>query len=385
MSFAWSLDDCTESHSQVSHVPDPRTPGLDAFAAAIDGIRRDVESRVGAPDLRHIRRVRRVSTVAEIVGRALIHFSLDPITFGAGVVALWLHQQLEATEIGHSVLHGAYDRLSGADAYRSRTFSWDTPIDEESWRYGHNIRHHQYTNVAGRDPDIHFGPTRLTERTPYGRRHRVQLAYLVMVVIPNFAFFMSWHFSGISDVYFGNGRPEKFDFIADRSFRSVLSAHQVVLRKYLPYYAKEYLFWPLLAGPLFWKVALGNWLARSLTDVYSALTILCGHVGDDVKTFPENARAHSRGEFYKMQVEATNNFEVPLPVSILCGALDRQIEHHLFPRLPPNRLREIAPAVRAACAAHGVEYRTASWPRTLGKVFRRIHGLSRETVTGLVG
>jgi fatty acid desaturase len=48
-----------------------------------------------------------------------------------------------------------------------------------------------------------------------------------------------------------------------------------------------------------------------------------------------------------MQVEASSNFEVSLPVSILCGALDKQIEHHLFPTLPPQRLRQIAPEVRA--------------------------------------
>ena len=48
-----------------------------------------------------------------------------------------------------------------------------------------------------------------------------------------------------------------------------------------------------------------------------------------------------------MQVEAANDFEVSLPISILCGGLDRQIEHHLFPTLAPPRLREIAPRVRA--------------------------------------
>jgi fatty acid desaturase len=376
MSLTLDLDD---------RAPDAERGGasarLDEFAAVIDAIRRDVEAKVGHADVRYIRRVRRVSIAAEVAGRSLIHFSLDPITFGAGVIALWLHQQLEATEIGHTVLHGTYDRLDGAGSFCSTTYAWDNPIDEESWRYGHNIRHHQYTNVAGKDPDIHFGSVRLTDRTPYGRMHRVQLAYLLAVVIPNFAFFLSWHFAGLVDVYIGNGRPEQFDFIADRSAPAVFAAHWKLLRKQVPYYAKEYLLFPLAAGPFFWKVAAGNWLARSITDVYSALTILCGHVGDDVKTFPEGARARGRGEFYKMQVEATNNFEVPLPVSILCGALDRQIEHHLFPRLPPNRLREIAPAVRAACDAHGVEYRTASWGRTLGKVFRHVRALGHDGAT----
>ncbi len=374
----------TQAESAYASTPDPtdrrEANPLDNFAAAIDTIRRQVEASVGDADLRHIRRVRRVSVAAEVAGRILLQFSLDPLTFGAGVASLWLHQQLEATEIGHTVLHGTYDRIEGAEAFRSATFSWDTPIDEECWRYGHNIRHHQYTNIAGKDPDIHFGAVRMTDQTPYAPGHRHQLAYLLVVVIPNFAFMLSWHFAGLADIYIGNGRPERFDFIRDRSARSVVDAHRKALRKQIPYYAKEYLLFPLLAGPFFWKVAAGNWLARSITDVYSALTILCGHVGGDVKNFPERTRASGRGEFYKMQVEATNNFEVPLPVSILCGALDRQIEHHLFPRLPPNRLREIAPAVRAACEAHGVEYRTASWGQTLRKVFRHIRRLSRDGI-----
>jgi linoleoyl-CoA desaturase len=76
-----------------------------------------------------------------------------------------------------------------------------------------------------------------------------------------------------------------------------------------------------------------------------------------------------------MQVEATHNFEVSLPISILCGGLDRQIEHHLFPRLAPQRLRQIAPAVRAVCEKHGVRYQSASWGRTLKKALARVRQL----------
>jgi len=66
---------------------------------------------------------------------------------------------------------------------------------------------------------------------------------------------------------------------------------------------------------------------------------------------------------------------------VLCGGLDRQIEHHLFPKLAPARLREVAPAVRRACEEHGVAYRTASWPVTLKKTFAHLRGLSfRDTL-----
>ena len=141
---------------------------------------------------------------------------------------------------------------------------------------------------------------------------------------------------------------------------------------------KEYGFFPLLAGPFFWKVALGNYLASLLRDVYTAATIFCGHVGDDVTSYPEGTKARGRGEWYAMQAEASNDFEVGRYVSILCGGLDRQIEHHMFPTLPPERLREIAPEVRAICEKYGVAYKTDTWGRTLGKALRHIERLSAE-------
>jgi linoleoyl-CoA desaturase len=51
----------------------------------------------------------------------------------------------------------------------------------------------------------------------------------------------------------------------------------------------------------------------------------------------------------------------------------------LFPRLPPNRLRQIAPRVREICEKHGLRYRSDTWPRTLRSVFGELRRLgSRE-------
>jgi len=183
---------------------------------------------------------------------------------------------------------------------------------------------------------------------------------------------MNTHFTGVTDSWFGNGRGG-MDFLADRSFRTRLRAHWHALRKYIPYYAYEYLLFPILAGPFWWKVLLGNWLSEVLRDVYSAATIFCGHVGHDVAAYPEGDKASGRGAWYARQVEASNDFEVNQVLSVLCGGLDRQIEHHLFPKLAPERLRELAPLVRRACEEHGVR-----WPATLKKAFAHIAALSKE-------
>jgi fatty acid desaturase len=333
-----------------------------ALGRDLDDLKARVFARLGKEDVQYVRRMNRTSRALEVVGRGLIHFSFEPVTFTAGVIALWLHKQLQATEIGHTALHGAYDKLPGGEDFAQDKFYWHVPIDEESWRRGHNHEHHGNTNVAGRDPDIEFGVVRLTEQTPHRPVHKLQLPLTLLFLFPNFGMLMNLHFTGLD-------KPK-----AQRP----RDAWRRALRKYGPYYAREYVLFPALAGPFWWKVLLGNWLAETMRDIYSAATIYCGHVGDDVSSWPEGTRPRSRGEWYAMQIQATNDFEVPTPVSVLCGGLDRQIEHHLFPTLPPPRLREIAPEVRAICERHGIEYKTGSWPQQLRKALRHIRQLARD-------
>jgi len=358
---------------------------LRSFAAAIDAIHHDAKARVGPEDLRYIRRVDRVSRVAELVGRTLIAVSPGPILFTTGVLSLWVYKQLQATEIGHTALHGAFNRIEGAGKFHSRAHRWQVPIDEASWLRGHNGRHHGLTNVAGHDADIHFGPIRLTPETPHRFVHYFQVPFTFLVLFPNFTAGMNLHFTGVADVWLGD--DEQLDFIPDRSPASIKDAYKRAFRKFVPYYAKEYLMWPAIAAAAFgwWlgplvvvKSLAGNWVSERLRDIYSGLTIFCGHVGEETASFPEGTLPASKGERYAMQVEATNNYQVPWLVSLFCGALDKQIEHHLFPSLPTNRLREVAPEVRVVCAAHGVKYRQQSWPRMLWGSFKEIGRLSRK-------
>ena len=344
----------------VSSPDDDERERLRVFAARLDAIRARVEAELGAVDVAHVKKMRAFSRAFEVAGRTLIHVSFEPVGFTAGVIALWLHKQLEATEIGHPALHGAWDGLPGAEAFASKGFDWRVPIEEEAWHVGHNVRHHGHTNIAGKDPDMDFGPVRLTARTPHRRDHYTQLLTAAFAA-SHFAAGMNLHFVGLV-----NPVGE-----VDRE-----AAWKQAKKKYVPYYTREFGLFPALAGPFFWKVLLGNWMSELMRDLYSAATIFCGHIGEDVADYAPGTRARGRAEWYKMQAEAANDFEVPLPVSILCGALDRQIEHHLFPRFPPNRLREIAPEVRAACVEAGVEYRTGSWGGTLAKVVRRLAKLS---------
>jgi len=368
--------------SQPLAEPDAATPfeseaaRLESFGRALRAIQQREMSGMGQSDVDYVVRLDRFSRVMEVVGRTLIHTSLEPVGFSVGVACLWVYKQLQATEIGHTVLHGVYDRLDVSDRYRSETFVWQAPIDEASWREGHNLRHHQFTNVARRDPDINFGGIRLTDETPHRTDHYTQLASVFLVSAPFFTTAMNLHFTGMMDVWGWGGWEDQPDMVDPDDPSAVRQARRRALGKLLPHLAKEYVLFPALAGPMFWKVALGNWLSERARDLYSAATIYCGHVGEDVASYSADTRAGSRGRWYEMQVESSNNFTVRWPFDVLCGGLEHQIEHHLFPKLPPPRLRAVAPEVERVCREHGVRYRSEPWGRTLAKALGRIAKLS---------
>jgi fatty acid desaturase len=365
----------TSNPSKVALDPDAKR--LESFGRALDALRKEVEDKLGTEDVVHIQRVSKWSAALEITGRGLIHFSFEPLGFSLGVAALSAHKALELMELGHMALHGCYDKIPGAEAYHADHFKWKAPIDETSWHRGHNIRHHQYTNIAGRDPDLNFGIYRLSSRIPFRRLHRGQpVSNLVSWLW--FTTAINAHVTGIIELVAPHGEAH---VLREKTPETVRTAQRAFFSKMLRYYGREYVFFPLLAGPFFWKTLLGNAMSEMARDVYAAATIYCGHVG--AVDYPENAHAKGRAQWYKMQAEGARDFAVPPVVSVLCGALDRQIEHHLFPRLPPNRLREIAPRVKAICEAHGVRYLEKDWPTTLREVLRDLRNMASPAASPL--
>ena len=346
-----------------------------AFAGELDELHGNVKARLGKKDVAYIKKVERVARLAEIVGRFLIHVSMDPLTWSAGVFTLSLHNQLHATEIGHSALHGCWDGLKGAELFYSESFKWKTPVDEASWKREHNILHHQYTNILGKDPDLSYGMIRADFKVPWIPYHLIQVSQFFWTA-PIFLWTIAFYVTGIVDAVTPDRGETHAKILPDKKPKTILAAIKNTLRKMLPFSAYNFVLWPAMAGPMWWKVLAGNLSAEAIRNIYSIATIYAGHFGDDLNYYDRDFKPRSRGQWYKAQVEAAHNYEVPLPISILCGALDTQIEHHLFPKLPPNRLREIQPKVQEICERYGVKYHRDSWGKNLEKTLKRLAKLS---------
>ena len=70
------------------------------------------------------------------------------------------------------------------------------------------------------------------------------------------------------------------------------------------------------------------------------------------------------------------NFKAGPLLAFSSGNLCYQIEHHLFPDLPSNRLPQIAVRVRALCDKYDLPYTTGSLVRQYLLVLRTIHKLA---------
>jgi NADPH-dependent stearoyl-CoA 9-desaturase len=333
---------------------------IDAFGRELDALRQEVLADLGQRDVDHIRAMIRVTRYAEVGGRALLHFGLDPVTFGLGVAALATAKIFENMEVGHNVMHGQYD-WTRDPALDSRTYEWDMVCTGDAWRRSHNYEHHTFTNVVGRDRDVGYGLLRVTEEQPWHVGYVVQPVSAAVL-----ALWFQWGI-GLHDLRLN-------EVLRGRVPLATLCAGaRPFLRKAAWQIGKDYAFYPALAlanGP---RVAAGNLLANLVRNVWAFGIIFCGHFPEDVRMYRESETLNeSRGDWYLRQLDGSANVEGGRLFHIYSGHLSHQIEHHLFPDVPAARYPEMAPRARAICARYGLAYHTGSFRGQVRSVARRI-------------
>ncbi|CAN5185251.1 acyl-CoA desaturase [soil metagenome] len=78
-------------------------------------------------------------------------------------------------------------------------------------------------------------------------------------------------------------------------------------------------------------------------------------------------------DFLHRQVLTSRNV-LAHPITDFCyGGLNYQIEHHLFPRLPRNKLREAQPLIRDFCRDHSIAYHETSVLQSYREILQHLH------------
>jgi fatty acid desaturase len=339
---------------------------LDDIGRELDAIRDELMADLGERDAAYIRKVVKVQRGLEGAGRAALLVSLFPPAWLAGTTALAVAKVLENMEIGHNVMHGQWDWMRDPEIH-STTWEWDSVSAAEGWKKSHNYEHHTYTNIVGKDRDLGYTLLRLDPDQPWKPFHLTQPLYNIVLALA-----FEWGVA-LYDLELDEARKGR------KPWSGVVSDVKRLGRKAARQITKDYVAWPLLAGPSAAPALLGSLTANVVRNVWTHTVIFCGHFPDGAETFDFDEAAlddESRGSWYVRQMLGSCNIDGPPVMHLMTGNLSYQIEHHLFPDLPSNRYAEVAPRVRALCERYGLPYVSGSLPNQYGQVLRKILRMS---------
>lgn len=336
------------------------------LAADFNQLKQSTWAQVGQQDADYIRRIIRIQRTAAITARILMMLCFFNLWFLlAGMLLLAFAKILENMEIGHNVLHGQYDWMNDPNI-NSRHYEWDIASDADSWKRIHNHEHHTYTNIIGKDRDFGYGLLRMSDDLKWRRKNLWQfITYFNLSLL--FEWGVAYHELAAERVFIGKKKPNRTSRLNDSELKKMFfskAGKQIF---------KDYLFFPLLAGPMFLFVLAANIGANLIRNLWTATIIFCGHFTEGVQTFTEaECEDESQGQWYHRQMLGSSDLTGSRWFHIMTGHLSCQIEHHLFPDIPARRYVELAPKVQAIAEKHGIPYNTGGFFTQYGAVLKRI-------------
>jgi len=341
---------------------------IESLAVELDAIRLDIEDSLGERDARYIRRTIAAQRALEVAGRLLLAGSAKRPAWWAGTVTLGVAKIIENMEIGHNVMHGQWNWMNDPEIH-STTWEWDMSAASKHWVAAHNFQHHKYTNILGMDDDVGYFVLRVTRDQPWERYNVGNVLYNALLSLG-----FEWGI-GLQTVdvekAFKPGPDRDINRQRLREF-SVKAGRQVV---------KDYVMAPALTslspGATYRSTTTANAVANVMRNIWANAVIFCGHFPDGAEKFTKTDMAgETKGEWYLRQMLGSANFEGGPVLRFMSGNLCHQIEHHLYPDLPSNRLHEISLRVRAVCDKYDLPYTTGSFLMQYGKTWRTIAKLS---------
>jgi len=213
-------------------------------------------------------------------------------------------------------------------------------VSSSWWMAKHN-RHHSRPNRTGQDPDItlpvlafSIGRARAMNRAQQLVVRRQHVLFPVLLLLEGVVL----RFSSIQYLVMERGRRWLLEV--------TLIALHLGLYGWLIF--SQLGFYPGIAFVVVHQMAFGGYMGAVFAPNHKGMPV----IEDD-----------SNVDFLLEQVLTSRNVHPSALVDFAFGGLNYQIEHHLFPSMPRNRLRLAQPLVEAFCVEHAIPYCQMSVPR----------------------
>ncbi|QNF34981.1 acyl-CoA desaturase [Adhaeribacter swui] len=255
--------------------------------------------------------------------------------------------------IGFNICHDAIHGSFSSNTKVNKVFSFLFNLIGASpyiWNISHNVVHHTYTNIPGHDEDIEVAPglIRISEEEKVFKIQRFQHLYA----------FGLYSLASLSWVF-------RKDFV--KFFQKKIGEHPTVnhpKREYFNlFFYKAIYYFLFIALPLlliditWWQFVIGfvgMHLAEGLT---MGLVFQLAHVVEGTDFPVPNEQGNIEEAWADHQMRTTANFATNSKLAgFFLGGLNRQIEHHLFPKVCHIHYPVIAKIVKQTALEFNIPY-----------------------------
>jgi linoleoyl-CoA desaturase len=251
--------------------------------------------------------------------------------------------------VSHDAMHGAFSKYKWVNSLLENTF-YLLGASPYIWKIMHNVVHHTYTNIPGHDEDIDVAPglIRLDPAEELKPWQRYQHLYA----------FPLYGLASLSWVF----RKDYVKMFKEKIGHYDNSNHNT--REYVMLFVTKALYYVLfLAVPMlvldlaWWQVLLGFLAMHLIEGLTLGLVFQLAHVVEGT-TFPVPTPNGNIEEAWAVhQLQTTANFAPrSATAAFFCGGLNRQIEHHLFPKVCHIHYPAITAIVKRTAEEHNLPY-----------------------------
>lgn len=280
-------------------------------------------------------------------GSGLRWLGAPMLAFAAGQLVL----------LGHDAAHGAVFASKRANAALALVCINGLNGGSYTWWTGSHNEHHARSGDVAHDPDLDYPFLAFSEAQAARKDPRFApiLARQHWLVVP-------------------------FTALVGVTMRAYSLAHLLRGRGARGEVAATATFYAAYAWAVVGALGLGRALAfvalqQALFGLYLASITATNHWGVPM---PDDTASM---DFLRHQVITSRNVAGGALADLWFGGLNRQIEHHLFPTMPRNKLAAARPLVRALCAERGIPYREVS----AGEAYREIYRVMRRVARAASG
>jgi linoleoyl-CoA desaturase len=297
--------------------------------------------------------------------------NLTPILMLGLAIALGVFGAFVGFNICHDAIHKAFSKYNWVNKVFSILFSL-IGASAYVWSICHNIVHHTYTNIAGHDEDIDVAPglIRFCESEPVNKIQRYQ--HLYAFGLYSLAM-LSWVF-----------RKDYKKFFQTK-IGSQVANHPKIEYFNLFFYKFVYYFLfiilPLIVLDITWWQFLIGFLAMQLAQgLVLGLVFQLAHVVEGTSFPNPNTDGNIEEAWAAHQMMTTANFAVDSKLAaFFCGGLNRQVEHHLFPKICHIHYPAIGKIVKATALEFNLPYiQSPTFVSALASHYRMLRKLGKE-------